>query len=473
MTSGGLRALLLVACFAAVGRAGEQPAAVAGEEAGPEAAAGKPAEEPAQAKPAAAKADAEKALKWEVDTYVNGSLRSRFVDSDSDVDLYVDVAVDLVRRGDHPISARLNGRLHADLGGDQAPDDLLYDYWDTYDSALQGRLYELFAKFERLFDAPLAVTAGRQFVDEGTYLHFDGGRLDIDLDKSVKGLSGYLLGGVPVRFGDGSRSGDWLAGLVAHWRIDNRTRLRLEYYHVSDDTGDDTIDDDLIGLSAWHRLQKTIQLFGRFNLLDGDANELQLRGKWDSEDGLWTVVVDAYFLFERLFEVTNDLTPYVPMLGSYEPFWRLGANATRRIGEEWVLQGGLNVRRLIDQNDEGTFNHNFVHYFANVSRLDLLDRKLDVTASLIGYSSSEDDTLAIGCHLDYRLTGEITLSGGIDYSLFKYDFFANDEHEDVWSYSIRARWKATKKVTARIDLVVDDDDFDTWTTVVIGATVRF
>lgn len=334
------------------------------------------------------------------------------------------------------------------------------------------------------------VRGGRQFLDEGNWFHFDGLRLDGDLKEAVEGLDATLCVGVPVRFGESERSGNWLAAFVARLRIDEKTRVRLEYYHLSEffegqnGTVVDPIqqpvsiparriEDDLIGLSVWHKPSARVRLFGRFSLLNGDANELHLRAIWNSRERLWTVVADWYQLFERLHSVTNDLSPFVPMLGSYEPYIRFSLRATRRIGEEWVVQGGFSFRQLIDEGDEGVFNHEFGNYFANATRFGLLDGRLSLTASANGYSSSSNDVVALGGHADFELRKGLTLSGGIDYALYKYDFFLDDEREDVWTYAVRLRWKASDRVRVKCEISVDEDRFTTWTTVVLQAEVRF
>ena len=89
------------------------------------------------------------------------------------------------------------------------------------------------------------------------------------------------------------------------------------------------LEDDLLGFSLWHHFRPDTRFFGRFTLLNGDPNELHFRLRYFTVDNLWTLVVEWYQLFERLTNVVNDLTPYVPLLGSYEPFYRISARVTR------------------------------------------------------------------------------------------------------------------------------------------------
>jgi len=433
----------------------------------------------------------EKGLEFAVEGYLRNELRFRVAEGETDLDLSTDLFAEARRGGDRPLGARVNLRGHIDIAGDSEPGDLLYDVWDTFTHAIQARVYEVWAEAGNLFDAGVKVRGGRQFTEEETtYLHFDGARVDLGLGKQVKGLDLSLLGGAPVRFGDTDRGGDWLAGFVARWRPLDGTRLHLEYYHVSEEVDgfndpvtnpdeqpetrpEGRIDDDLVALNVWHRLTERLRLFGRFSLLNGDPNELRLNGRWTSKDGLWTLFGEFEELFERLFDVTNDLTPFVPMLGALEPYVRITARASRRVGEEWTLEGGASWRALVDDSEESDFNHNFVHGFLSATRHGLSDGKLDVTVVLNGYSTSGDDVLALGGSADYRLTKEVDLSGGVDYQLYKYFWIDDEEREDVWTFWARARWKPRKKWIVQGGASADLDRFNTYFTFTVSLTVRF
>ena len=306
----------------------------------------------------------------------------------------------------------------------------------------------------------------------------------------LRDLAASRFGGVPVRLGEAHRNDAWLAGLVARLKISDRTRARLEYVHVSEffegvnvppvdpfvepvQIPAGHLDDDLFGLSLWHRLFDALRLFGRLTFLDGDVNELHLLGRWSTRDGRWTLVVVVYRLFGRLDNVTNDLTPFVPLLGNYEPFTRVTVRATRRIGDTWILQGAVGHRELDEERDEGTFNHEFNQYTFTATRLDLADRRLDLTLVANGYASTRNDVVAVGGHADVRLTATVELSAGVDYALFKYDWFQDTERENVWTYSARVRWKARKDLEFTGSATLDDDRFEETWTVLLKVVWRF
>ena len=65
------------------------------------------------------------------------------------------------------------------------------------------------------------------------------------------------------------------------------------------------------------------------------------------------------------------------------------------------------------------------------------------------------------------------LTGGIDYSLYKYVWFNNSERENVWTYFIRARWEVKEKVYLTGLVSIDDDRNAIWTTLAVRLTWRF
>jgi len=425
-------------------------------------------------------------LAWEVEGFLTGELRLRTADGDADLDLISQLAAVVTGKR---LRARINARLNADLAGDQQSNELLFDTWDTFSGDVQVRTYEAYVAATKLFDGVGELIVGRQFVDEGTYFHFDGARLNLELDEVLKHLQASLFGGWSVRFRDDPEEDNWLIGLVLRGAAGTtKTRWRLEYFHVSEffaginQTVIDPVqqpvvlpaqhfDDDLVALSIWHKAEQ-IRVFGRFSLLNGEPNELQLRGRWFTKDGKWTVLVEWYQLFERLFDVTNDLTPFAPSLGSYEPYGRLTGRVTYRT-EDWIAQAGLVYRALLDDGVEGQFNHEYVNFYLTATRLDLEDGKLDLSFTVNGYGTSGNRTTAVGGSADYRVLTTLTLSTGVDYSLWKYDWFLDTEHEDVWSVWVRAKWKARKKVTVEGGVSVDDDRFATYATVFVKVIWRF
>jgi hypothetical protein len=378
------------------------------------------------------------------------------------------------------------------MAGQSGPDDPLRDFWDQFDGDAQGRLYEAYVDLPRFGkDDEFLLRAGRQYLEEEVFFQFDGGRLDIDLGRSVDGLNFSVIGGVPVYFPDESRSGDWLVGVVARGKLGSKTRGRVSYYHVSQnfegvndpvvDPGSQAfyvpagqVDDDLLAFSIWHDITEQLRFYGLFDLLEWDPNELQLQLRWFSKDTRWTVTAQYDQLFERLVNVANEISPYVPLLGSYEPFLLASIRANYRPDDDWVFIAGVSYRALEDDDDEGTFNHEYWQYQAGATRLGLMLEKLDLTLTVNGYSSDVGpDVFALTGNVDYRLSAKVSVSGGIDYAYYKYIVQQGTEQDNVWTYYVNVEWEIRPKMDLDAGISVDVDDLFTYTQFTLRFTVRF
>jgi len=449
-------------------------------------------ETPAPGEPGqAAKKDG---LRWDIEGYLYEELEYTDASgeaSDNDLDSVTNLLFDATHLGEQAWHIRFNGRLHADLVGDSAPDDPLRDFWDQFDGDAQMRLYEVFVDFPKLADGALTIRAGRQYIEEEVFLQFDGARFDYDMGREVEGLNFTVFGGVPVYFPETSRDGDWLLGVVVRGKLGEHTRARLSYYHVTQnfdginypvtDPGTQpvsvppgNVDDDLLGISVWHDFANNLKFYGLFNVLNWDPNELQLQLRWFSEDTRWTATAEFYELFERLVNVANEISPYVPLLGSYEPFLLVGIRGSYRPDDLWVFQGGFSYRGLEDQQDEGTFNHEYWRYFLGVTRLRAFVEELDITVTANGYAGTDGpDVFALTAALDYKVDSEVTVSGGIDYSYYKYVWAQGSERDNVWTYYIEVEWRFKPKMTLDAGISIDVDDLMTYTELTIRFTWRF
>jgi len=436
----------------------------------------------------------QKALKWEIDGYLYEQLQYENASgeaSDNDLDSRTGVLLDAMR-GEKGWHVRLNAMLHWDMAGQSGPNDPLRDFWDQFDGDAQGRLYELYVDLPRFGkDQEFLLRAGRQYLEEEVFLQFDGGRLDIDLGKSVDGLNLTVIGGVPVYFPEGSRDGDWLVGVVARGKISSKARGRISYYHVSQnfdgindpvvDPGSQAfyvpagqVDDDLLAFSLWVDLPKNFRFYGMFDFLEWDPNELQLQLRWFSEDTKWTVIAQYDELFDRLVNVANELSPYVPLLGAYEPFLLVSLRANYRPSEQWAFLAGVSYRTLEDDTDEGTFNHEYWQYQAGATRLGLLLDRLDATVAVNGYSSdAAPDVFALTGSVDYHLSEKVSVAAGIDYAYYKYFVQQGTEADNVWTYYVNVEWEIRPRMDLDAGISVDVDDLFTYTQLTLRFTVRF
>ncbi|MHC4409792.1 MAG: hypothetical protein ACYS0F_12400, partial [Planctomycetota bacterium] len=274
-------------------------------------------------------------------------------------------------RGKVPFTIRVNGRGAWTMGSQPDPDSMVYSVWDTFSGNVNGVLYELYIAFPEIINKQSRVILGRQFIDEGVYLQFDGGRFDLALKDLAPDLVVSVYGGAGVEWGMPDGEEHWLVGVLGKGTIPKwKTRWRLQYLFVNqyfEGINDpavgpivdpvsypaQTLEDHLVGATIWQPFGDQTRFLGRFTLLNGDANELHLRLRWFTKDGQWTVLAEWYQLFQRLFNVTNDLTPYVPMLGSFDPFFRAtvksGGRVRRRLARARERRGRKHLQSPVVQ----------------------------------------------------------------------------------------------------------------------------
>jgi len=433
--------------------------------------------------------EAQDGLEWAIDGYLMADVRYRNASGENDLDFWLHSYVDGWKKtaSGTTWAFRFNARLFWRVTSRRQPTDFTFNYWDTFSGALQARFYEVYAQARDLAKGRVDLTVGRMFLQEGVYFHIDGGRVDFKWKKATI----TLAGGVPVRLSGTSVDSNWMVGLIFRAPVAKRTRIRFSYYHVDESfpginfpqvdpinqpvsIPPGRVTDDYFGFSVWHYFYTNLPFFARFTLLNGRANELHLRLRWFTKDGKWSVFTEWYQLFERLNNVTNDLSPYVPMMGSFDPFFRLTGRAIWRPNDEWIVNAGLAWRQLSNTSDEGRFNHTYLNYTFTVTRVGLMKDKLDLTLSSVGYNSTRtNDIFVITGSAVYKLSDVVELSGGLDYSLFKYFYFNNTERENVWTFWLRARWKPEKDWRVDGGISVDDDRFTTYTTLYVRVTMRF
>jgi len=436
-------------------------------------------------------ADQDHARTWEIEGYLSTRLRFESAAGDDVLRLFVDLNADAHHKGELPYTIRVNGRAGWTVTDKPDPDSYVFGIWDTFGGRLNGVLYELFVSFPEVINKKSRITLGRQFIDEGVYLHFDGARVDLGLDHLAPDLEVSIYGGAGVEWGEEDGQEHWLVGVLGKGSIPQwKTRWRLQYLFVNqhfDGINDpsldplvdyavypaQTLEDHLVGVSIWQPFGESTRFFGRFTLLNGDANELNLRLRWANRDGRWTLLAEWYQLFQRLFNVTNDLTPYVPLLGSLDPFFRASIRATWRPRHDLVVELGGAWRALDDEQDEGPFNREWFNYYATFTWLELWKERVDLTLTASGYDTDGSSQQVITSNVDVRLKEKLLLSLGLDYALYKYDWFSNSERENVWTYRGELQWDPTPSLRGNLGIYVDDDRVTTWTYFVARLTWRF
>jgi hypothetical protein len=419
---------------------------------------------PARAEPGDG-APAEPARRW------HGSLDTRAVarstSGDRDLDLYQVLALDLGRREDR-WSAHLTARAAWDADG-RSPE--FPSLPDTQGRALDGQLYSAYAKGREL-GALEELVLGRHFLyDTPVVLWLDGASARTRPRGERRWTTGAFAG-VPVHAYESSSGGDLAFGLYQEAHPGPSTRLRADWMHLADERAGFDGDEDLVGLSAQHDPSERLRLEGRTSWLEGDARDLSLAASWSDPGRALAVQASWYRLLESQAAHVLELDPFFGTLSTLHPYDQARLIASKDLREHLHLSGGADVRRLVDQDDVGPFNHDFARVFATATFDELLPGRAVLSLTGEAWNGEGADLETWGADVS-RKWGRSSASLGSAWSLYDFDPLAGSERERVRTYyaNLRVRWSDAATLGLRYELDrAEGGDFHTLRG---GATWRF
>lgn len=370
-----------------------------------------------------------------------------------------------------------SGRVDLDIDGQETP-ATFQSIDDTYSENFHGYLYTAFIEATDL--GPLALArGGRQRYEHGIDVVFDGGRLDLQpLGNDKLTLSGW--GGVPAHYYESSHSGDCIVGGAVEVKPWEGGSARFDYVHVTDrrelpteqirllDNEDQPLrDDDYFRVAVQQRLFRALALTAAVSTFEGRSTRIETQALFFHEDLdltgrlSYTFQVGAY----RLLSI--DFTPLDSVLDEYKPYHELTASLTKGFADVVYLTGGVHVRQLDRESDEGSFNHEFERYYATFALVDWPIEGFEATVTGDHYRAEPDDDryYTVSGEIGQQLPYELSIAGGSSYELYRFDEFFLEEREEVRTYYVRGAWKPVKGVELHVayEREVDDEDaYDTW-----------
>lgn len=411
---------------------------------------------------------------------VDGSLALRYRGRKSgdahDQDAYAVLALDVGDSAQDKVSGRFLGRLSADVDGRGDPESqaTFSSLQDTHGDALHLDVYEASADVRHPFGAPARVRIGRQ-MDYATpeFAHFDGARVETDaLGKSKIVVGAYA--GVPVRFYEPSTlADDRMYGLWSEGRPWKDGRVRLDWMRVSQDADPGDFHDDLLALSVWQRLGPKLSVDGSFSRLENEDRDLRLRGTWYDSEKDFTLQASWYQLLNPLRAFASEFDPFYSTLQDFEPYSQARLLVSKAFGEHFRADAGGDVRRLEDSGDEGRLNHDYERGYATLVWSDGLARGLDVSLTGDAWNSDERDARTWGLDLTWKPNDAWRASIGSNYALYEYDVLSDVERDDVRTWYARVKRTLGKAWALDLGYEYDDDDFDDYQQVTVGATWHF
>jgi hypothetical protein len=244
--------------------------------------------------------------------------------------------------------------------------------------------------------------------------------------------------------------------------------------HLEDDLVlNDEHKDDLLALALWQKITDHVRVEGEYSHLEKDPRDLRLRGFFDDVDSQTLVRVSYYQLLETQTANANEIDPYFEELFEYFPYRQATLNVARPIGEKTSVDVGFDMRRITDSDDVGEFNRDWERYYATLTQDEVFQPEISVSVTVDFWDDDDRDTNSFGADVTYAPDDRWESSIGTYYSLYKYDFLEFDERDDVRTYYLRAGYELSQSVDLDFRYEYENDDFETYHTLRLGALWQF
>lgn len=430
---------------------------------------GKPFPEPEFAQPA----DDEEAPPGTL--AVDGSLTTRYIGrwagGDHDNDIYSLLSAQIGDPEHDPYTGFLMGRVSKDLDGSAGKDSPFYSLEDTYDNSLNGRLYEAYADFN---DAGLdLLRVGRQALyDTPAYVRFDGAAAATEPGGSDRHQLG-VYGGQTVHEYESSPAGDSVVGAYVANSMWKGGRTRVDYMHLEDEEQLGTDNNDLWAAQVQQSVGREVFLKGDYQLLENEPREWEARATWTPADSGWIVQGSYYELMQTEGSLAEELDPFFDTLQQFFPFSLSRVLVSKTFDSGDSLEGGADLRRVDDSEDEGDFNRDYDRYHLTGALADFL--LPDLTLALTGeyWASNGTDSNSMGFDLTRDFSEKFRGSIGSYYQLYKNDFLLDEERQDVRTYYFAVRYKPEKRLTWGLGFEHEDSDVGDYDTLTARSTWNF
>lgn len=444
--------------------------------------------------------------KW-ISGWFESGIDAAWDDGESDIDLVQTLKLDVTP----PDIPRLRFRgllwMNVDFDSDARDGSALRDINDASQTAIRARLLYLYGEYDDLWgDSTLRV--GRQRILEGTAAN----RIDgIYFKQRHAGWDWYVFGGARASIYYDTHE-DLLGGGGVSWSPHPKTRLAIDGHYGEDNRrkyptprGNVLLNafsqrpprrlnseprDFLVSFSIWQRLTENIQTFGRFNLKDGEADQLFLRVTGFVPDWKLTYELSYRNRIKRAGDRINDLTAYYRVLGYLERYHHFTLALHKAIGARLTLSFEWEAHESLEDHWK-TANRDY-HRLAAMAAMDNVVYGINLKTGLEQWIVSGDEgSWAITGEVDkswkkMRLTagtaferyqdrlvryrawpGELNLllvSLIPGYYLtrnpivFLFDDWAVRTHENIYSVYLSGRWQLTENQSLQARVTCDIDD---------------
>lgn len=422
-------------------------------------------------------AEMAKGIKLGGDATMNIGLTSRYrlrtndFATDQDFYQYLRANIEGIKLGSGTVYGNVFFRAAGDLDGadsKQWGSTYYYFYNDVLDAERNGksvapRLYQGNLTFDRVI--PMTkLTAGRLYASHINTYQIDGGDISIGSDK----VKAYAFGGEPVSYYY-KWHGDYIYGGGLEVAPISGTKIAVEYVRLDVEK----LKDDLINIRLDKDITKGMHFYGIYtNLNSKNAFEGVVLYRLDSTKTF--VKVKYKGLYDEIgTDNSYPVNPITVVLLPYGKYNNYNLEIGQGIGSNIMVAVGAELR---DAGGTPNFdNRDYKRYYGSIDLIGIPHKDtyisisgekwdIDTLDSVAGpgtASVGDNDKVQLSGRVSQKITKEIDIWAGTNYSRYKYDEQANRREEKVRTYYIGGQWVPSKTISLLVDLNTENSDMFT------------
>ena len=333
-------------------------------------------------------------------------------------------------------------------------------YRDAYYSDSGNLTARLYSAYIESHQNNCKFFVGRQAIYRGESLDFDGLRAECRIGDNLN-VSAY--GGIPSNFWESSHEGDHFAGGGLEFGLSKVLSLRGDYIHIRDkmtyESGEPVARDNLMIFTGKYIRLKPLIVDCLYSSVNGEQRRAMLRVKLlDKKKGL---LLSASMLRQNvaLTQYSTEISPYYVVLAEYAPYYRYRFLALKTLGKHVEVETGVDIRKLLDREEEGMLNHSYERYYGGIHLKKLLGKKLDFTLMAERWNATgRSDKTALEGYVKYAASKKLVFRVGSDFSRYLYDYNFNEEKENIYSTFVRCDYSFSRTASLRLKYSLNRDN---------------